>query len=132
MDPFDEDEHAWPDEPTEFDPDSLGPDPPRAPSPPSPATPTGDDVPQGVSNAFWAAVLFANAGLLGVSLGAMLWYFRGMTEVGGGLFLVGVLALGMTYRRYYNFMNREEPAEGTEPDAERDPESEDTDAAGGD
>ncbi|MFC7226664.1 hypothetical protein N0B31_04555 [Salinirubellus salinus] len=106
MSPFEEDEDAWPDEPKEFDPNSLGPDIPKAPAAPNLAD---RDAPRDVANAFWAAVIFANVGLLGVSLGPMLWYFEGMAQLGGGIFLVGVVALGMTYRRYYAFMNREKP-----------------------
>lgn len=122
MSPFEEDEDAWPDEPKEFDPNSLGPDVPKAPAAPNLAE---RDVPKDVSNAFWAAVLFANAALLGLSLGPMLWYFEGMAQVGGGIFLIGLVALGMTYRRYYAFMNREKPDEdGTGEESE--------DATGGD
>lgn len=108
MSPFEEDEDAWPDEPKEFDPSSLGPDIPKAPSASNLAE---RDVPSDVANAFWAAVLLANAALLGLSLGPMLWYFEGMARLGGGVFLVGLVALGMTYRRYYAFMNREKPDE---------------------
>jgi len=116
----DDDGFAWPDEPREFDPDSLGPD---APAPPPVTDYANKDVPTDVANAFWAAVLFANVGLIGVTLGPMLWYFRGWTDVGGGLTLTGVLAILMTYRRYYAFMNRKDDA---------DPESEDADPTGGD
>ena len=108
MSPFEEDEDAWPDEPKEFDPNSLGPGIPEAPSASNLAE---RDVPSDVANAFWAAVIFANAALLGLSLGPMLWYFEGMARLGGGIFLIGLVALGMTYRRYYSFMNRERPDE---------------------
>jgi len=105
---LEEDSEAWPDEPAEFDPNSLGPDIPTAPSVP---TVSERDVPSDVASAFWAAVLFANVGLIGVSLGPMLWYFEGMGRVGGGLFLIGLIALGMTYRRYSLFMNRDRPVQ---------------------
>ena len=117
----DDDGFAWPDEPKEFDPNSLGPDIPKAPAAPNLAE---RDVPSDVSNAFWAAVLLANAALLGLSLGPMLWYFEGMTRLGGGIFLVGLVALLLTYRRYYAFMNRDKSGEESEADPE--------DAAGGD
>jgi hypothetical protein len=113
--PFEEDEDAWPDEPKEFDPNSLGPDVPKAPSAPNLAE---RDVPSDVANAFWAAVIFANVGLLGVSLGPMLWYFEGMAQLGGGIFLVGLVALGTTYRRYSSFMNRERPDDRADGDDE--------------
>jgi len=120
----DDDGFAWPDEPKEFDPNSLGPDVPKAPSASSLSE---RDVPSDVANAFWAAVLLANAALLGLSLGPMLWYFEGQARLGGGIFLIGLVALGMTYRRYYAFMNREKPEE--EPEA---PEPDAEDVSGGD
>jgi hypothetical protein len=111
--PFEEDEDAWPDEPEEFDPDSLGPDPPTV-------TRTGElvregqDAPKEVQNAFWKAVLLANVALLGISLGAMLLYFRADWDFGGGALVVGLVALALTYRTYHQFMNRDTAAERDE------------------
>lgn len=110
MIPFGEDDD-WPDEPEEFDPDSLGPDVPRVERT-AELTRKGADAPEEVQNAFWAAVLFANVGLMGVSLGAMLVFFRGDWVFGGGGLLVGTFALLMTYQRYRRFMNREQDPDG--------------------
>lgn len=107
MIPFEEDEDAWPDEPKEFDPDSLGPDPPTVPRT-NELIREGQDAPKEVQNRFWAAVLFANVGLMGVSLGAMLLYFRADWDFGGGALVVGIVALLMTYHQYYQFKNRED------------------------
>jgi F0F1-type ATP synthase assembly protein I len=98
---------AWPDEPEEFDPHSLGPEIPSAPEPPDP---TSDDVEVSpdLAKAFWAAVVFANVGLLGVSLGPMLVYFEGMTDLGLAVFLIGVLSLVFAYRRYHGYVHRDE------------------------
>ena len=95
---------AWPDEPDEFDPHSLGPE---VPSAPGSASGEVDASPE-LLKAFWSAVLFANVGLLGVSLGPMLAYFEGRTEVGLAVFLIGVLGLVFAYRRYHGYMNRDE------------------------
>lgn len=101
-------EDAWPAEPAEFDPQSLGPDIPRVGESADSGDATADSE---TIRMFYAAVLFANVGLLGISLGPMLWYFRGLTETGAGLILVGVAALGMTYRQYRLFRTR--PADTT-------------------
>jgi hypothetical protein len=105
--PFEEEEESWPNEPAEFDPDSLGPDVPGV-SRTDELVRAGNQAPKEVQNAFWAAVLFANVGVMGVSLGAMLLYFRGDLRFGGGAFVVGVVGLAMTYRRYRAFMNRDD------------------------
>jgi hypothetical protein len=94
---------AWPDEPDEFDPERLGPEIPSAPDP----TSDDVDVPPELAKAFWAAVIFANVGLLGVSLGPMLIFFEGRIDAGLVSFLVGVLGLAFAYRRYHGYMNRD-------------------------
>lgn len=118
---LDESGEAWPDEPDEFDPQSLGPEIPSAPDP------TDDDVEVSAElvRAFWSAVLFANVGLLGVSLGPMLAYFEGRTNVGLAVFLIGVLGLAFSYRRYHGYMNRDEGD-----DAEDEGDGEDRDGRG--
>jgi hypothetical protein len=95
---------AWPDEPDEFDPNSLGPEIPSAPDP----TSDDVDVPPELAKAFWAAVIFANVGLLGVSLGPMLIFFEGRVDAGLASFLIGVLGLVFAYRRYHGYMNRDD------------------------
>ena len=98
---------AWPDEPDEFDPESLGPEVPSAPDP----TSDDVDVPPELAKAFWAAVIFANVGLLGVSLGPMLIFFEGRVDAGLVSFLIGVLGLVFAYRRYHGYMNRDDDGE---------------------
>lgn len=89
-------DEPWPEEPDEFDPGSLGPGP------------TGDDgvdrdVDSRTFRSFWSAVLLADVGLFGVVIGPMIWYFRGQMLLGGGMFLVGAIALARTYRIQRNY-----------------------------
>ena len=104
MIPFEEDEDAWPDEPKEFDPDSLGPDPPTSPN----AAPSSgeslrasESVPDGLFRAFWASVLLANVALGAISIGAMLIYFQGDYEAGTLALLIGSVAASGTARYYW-------------------------------
>jgi hypothetical protein len=99
---------SWPNEPDEEDPEDRWPDPetelpsaPRAPEVeiPEPPTPESEADPE-LRRAFWAAVLFANVGVAGVTVGPMLAYFRGDVALGAGVFALGVLALGRTYLEY--------------------------------
>ena len=61
------------------------------------------EVSNDVSVPFWAAVVYANVGLLLVAVGPLLAYFRGHVVVGGGLTLVGLFALYRTYTTYRAF-----------------------------
>lgn len=61
------------------------------------------DVTSETSRYFWAAVVLANVGLAGVSIGLMLIGFRGQWTVGGAVLLLGVLALARTYHVYRQF-----------------------------
>lgn len=56
-----------------------------------------------IARRFTNAVILANAGLLFVSLGVMVVYFRGMIEIGGVLVLAGLFALARTYQQYRAF-----------------------------
>ena len=113
---WEESEDPWPDEPEEFDPHSLGPGIPEAPSLSDPAS--GDvELSADLVKAFWAAVLFTNVGLLGVALGPMLVFFEGRTDVGGAAFLIGVLALVFAYRRYRGYVDRDGTREADARDA---------------
>ena len=104
---WEEPEDPWPDEPEEFDPQSLGPGIPEAPAAPDPTS--GDvEVSAGLVKAFWAAVVFVNIGLLGVALGPMLVLFEGRTDAGVAAFLVGILSLVFAYRRYRGYVDRNE------------------------
>jgi hypothetical protein len=96
------DEEEWPDEPEEFDPDSLGPETPTAEDL-IPATPSDDvDVDPAVERLFWWLVLVFNAALLALSLGVMFVLFQGQYAFGGQLTLVGVVLFAYGYYRYRN------------------------------
>jgi hypothetical protein len=96
--PFDEDEESWPNEPDEFDPDSLGPDPPDAAGSNAPGGTA--DVSDDLAGAFWASVLFVNVALGALSIGAMLIYFRG--NHGAGLLAIAIgLVATLGFARYY-------------------------------
>lgn len=101
MDPFEEDDDPWPDEPDEFDLDSLGPqvDIPEAPDF------SEVDVPPELRQTFWLIVVMANVGLLATSLGVMLIAFDGQFRRGALAFAIGMLALVFGYRRYRNYQN---------------------------
>ena len=86
----------WPDEPDEFDPDSLTPDTPIAGN--GEAIDAESDIDDELLRGFYAAVVLANVGLFGLSLGAMVAYFRGQLLLGGVAMLVGASALLRTYQ----------------------------------
>lgn len=104
----------WPDEPDEPNPEDQWGNPERdlvqVPKAPKVSTPSvsENDVPEDVARSFWAAVIFANIGLFGVSLGLMLIGFRGQWLWGGGAFVIGALALLRTYLEYRSFVNRDD------------------------
>ena len=101
-------------EPEEFDPSSLGPDVPEAPSPPD-----GEGY-SDVQSLFWKLVVVFNVALLALSLGPMFAYFEGRVEFGLRIFLVGVVLFAYGTFRYVQF-RRERDAEGNEPDDESEP-----------
>lgn len=110
----------WPDEPDESDAERRWGNPERD-LPRVPEVSTGEtDVDPDVFKAFWTSVIFANVALFGVSLGAMLWFFRGQALLGGILLFAGVLAGLRTYASYRAFENRDSEEAG------------DGDAGGGD
>lgn len=61
-----------------------------------------------VSVPFWAAAIFANVGLLLISLGPMVAYFRGQYVVGAVLTVAGCFALYRTYTTYRSFRAQKE------------------------
>ncbi|WP_254543704.1 DUF7322 domain-containing protein [Halomarina pelagica] len=102
MNPFEEDEEdAWPDEPEEFDPESIGPRVEYA----APEDLADADVSDELFRAFWATVLMANVGLFAVSLGLMFVVFRAQYRLGGVVFGVGALALLFGYRYYRSYQD---------------------------
>lgn len=88
------------DERSKHEPDEpdLGPDVPDATSNGGLLGPEGTS--KELLSAFWKLVLLFNVGLLAASLGAMLLVFEGRTRLGGGLLLVGLLALVRGVDRY--------------------------------
>jgi len=58
------------------------------------------DVHQDTLRAFVACVIYANAALLFVALGPMVWFFEGWTRVGPALLAGGILAAIRTYQTY--------------------------------
>jgi hypothetical protein len=116
----------WPDEPDEPNPEDRWGNPerdlpriPKAPRAPR-SNLSGRNVPPEVARSFWAAVIFANAGLFGVSLGLMLIGFRGQWFWGGGLLVGGLLALLRTYLEYRSFVTRNDGDGDAEVDAAED------------
>jgi hypothetical protein len=104
-------------EPEEFDPSSLGPDVPEAPSPPDGAADTE------VAALFWKLVVVFNIALLALSVGPMLAYFEGQVEFGLRVFLVGVIAFAYGTFRYVQFRRERDEsgdADETGDDDERD------------
>lgn len=101
MNPLEEEENAWPDEPEEFDPDSLGPDPPDPTPRQQDSMAATEDVPDELFRAFWASVLLLNVAIAGLSIGAMLIYFRGDYQTGTLALLVGGVAAFGTARYYW-------------------------------
>jgi hypothetical protein len=102
----------WPDEPDEPTPESRWGNPERdLPRVPEVETEESDVDPH-VFKTFWVSVVFANVALFGVSLGAMLWYFRGQALLGGTLVGVGVLAGLRTYASYRAFRTDDGDGDG--------------------
>lgn len=106
MNPLGGDGDAWPDEPDEFDPDSLGPDTPTVENPDY-ETVSMRDVPTHVAHNFVGAIVMANVALFALSLGAMLVYFRADIEAGGASIFVGTVAVLFLGRYYWRFRTQE-------------------------
>ncbi|XVH30765.1 DUF7322 domain-containing protein [Haloferacaceae archaeon DSL9] len=71
-------------------------------------------------NTFVVAVVLTNLGVFAVSLGAMLWYFRGNVQLGVGLILVGTFSLLRVAQKYRAFRRQRDAADGDgESDADR-------------
>ncbi|MGB9931280.1 DUF7322 domain-containing protein [Haloarcula amylolytica] len=81
-------------EPSEFDPESLGPDVP---------SPSDGDYNGEATGLFVRLVIVFNVALLALSLGPMLAYFEGQVDLGIRIFLVGVIAFGYGTFRYVKF-----------------------------
>ena len=101
MNPLEEDEEAWPDEPEEFDPDSIGPDAPDTTPTLRESLGATEAIPDELFRAFWASVLFLNVALAALSLGALFIYFRGDYETGVPALFIGAVAALATVRYYW-------------------------------
>lgn len=58
------------------------------------------DVDSGTLRAFVVAVIYANLAVLLVSLGPLVWFFEGWTQIGAVLLVGGILAGVRTYQTY--------------------------------
>ena len=76
------------------------------------------DVDSGTLRAFVAAVIYANAAVLLVALGPMVWFFEGWTRIGPALLVAGLLAGVRTYQTYRSWDRARDADE--ESDAESD------------
>ncbi|RLM50220.1 MULTISPECIES: hypothetical protein [unclassified Halorubrum] len=99
----------------------MTPDIPKAPSVKS-FDDGGDfegasDVDRDTLRAFVVAVIYANAAVLLVALGPMVWFFEGWSRIGPALFVVGLLAGVRTYQTYRSWKRSRDEAE---PDADSD------------
>lgn len=84
------------------------------------------DVDEETFSAFLASAVLTNIALFAVSLGLMLWYFRGMQQVGGGLVLLGVLAQLRMYQYYREWKKSKRDGESTVTDDETGGDTEDS------
>ena len=100
MSPLEEDEERWPDEPDEFDPDSLGPDPPDPTLDQEETLAKSAEISDELFRAFWASTLFLNVAIAALAVGLMLIHFQG--DYGNGIpaLLVGSVA-ALSAGRYY-------------------------------
>ena len=83
------------------------------------------DVDRGTLRAFVVAVVYANAAVLLVALGPMVWYFEGWSRVGPALLVAGLLAGVRTYQTYRAWERSRDEADESAPvgDEERDAEA---------
>jgi hypothetical protein len=126
VNPLEDDEEAWPDEPEGFEPDDLGPDAPdptaNVDSRVKESLGATADMEEGLFRAFWGAVVFLNTALAALSIGSMLVYFRGDWTMGGPALLVGTIAAVFTVRFYLKGKRKLRERD------EREDETEDSDA----
>ncbi|QAU13112.1 hypothetical protein EKH57_10490 [Halorubrum sp. BOL3-1] len=78
------------------------------------------DVDQDTLRAFVVAVIYANAALLLVALGPMVWFFEGRPRIGTALFVGGLLAGVRTYQTHRSWKRSRDDADGPRVDRETD------------
>ena len=88
----------WPEEPD----DPYG-DPGAAGSSGDPEVPAGAELSDELFRAFWGLVVMFNVGVFATALGALLLAFRGDVALGGGLLVVGLVALAYGVHRYRRY-----------------------------
>lgn len=101
---------------TQFgDPENELPNVPEAPDPteeirdPTEGLPDPDEVDPTVRRSFWTAVLLTNIATAALSLGLLLIWFRARWATGGGLVVIGLLAVVRVYQTYRAFRGRDRP-----------------------
>ena len=109
----------------------MTPDIPKAPSVKT-FDDSGDfegasDVDSDTLRAFVVAVIYANAAVLLVALGPMVWYFEGWSRVGPALFVVGLLAGVRTYQTYRAWERSRDEADGESDTDDSAPQADDGD-----
>ncbi|WP_267642889.1 DUF7322 domain-containing protein [Haloarchaeobius amylolyticus] len=87
---------------------------PRAPE--APSVPDESDAPSELKYEFWTMVLVFNAAILGVSLGGMYILFRGNWDLGGRIFLGGVVFFLYGLYRYQTRTFGRDDDDGTDED----------------
>lgn len=103
VDPFGE---SGPDEPDEFDPDSVGPSVPEVPDVEPDLEETFadvDEIDDELLTAFWGAAVFLNVAIAALAIGLMLVYFRDDWGTGGGALVVGTVASIFAARFYFGY-----------------------------
>jgi hypothetical protein len=92
---------------TEHEPDEPDPETKYAPDIPSVSIPDTSevDVPPEVARMFWRIVIVVNIGVLAVSLGLMIIYFRGQWPIGGSAIALGLGTLAYGYLIYWRQQN---------------------------
>lgn len=76
------------------------------------------EVDQATLRAFVVAVVYANAAVLLVALGPMVWFFEGRSRIGVALFVAGLLAGVRTYQTHRAWKRSRDGID--EPDADTD------------
>ena len=129
----------WPDEPDEPDPEARWGDPETdlvsVPSVEHEGVDPGSEgggveVDPETARRFWAAVVYANVALGGVSIGLLLAGVRGQLRIGGAAVAVGLLALYRTYSVYRTHQERAAEGGGEEGSQVDGGAGDDVDAAG--
>jgi len=100
VDPFGE---TGPDEPDEFDPDSVGPETPDVEPTLEESVESMGEVDDDLFRAFWGAAVFLNVAVAALAVGLMLVYFRGDWGRGGPAIVVGAIAALFTARFYVGY-----------------------------